>query len=464
MKNHSIIVLILLSLVVSACSWGQGNQSEAQAAQTTPEPTEIASVPVEAAAVETGDITLLYSYIGSLQAKDEVQLMPGVAGRIESVLVEVGDEVTADEPLATIERDRYVIQVRQAQAQLTAAKLNLAKMELGSRPEEIAAAEAAVEFAKANLKDVANIDDNERTTAAARLAQAETALRQAQTEYDKIAWAGDVGSTPQAAALEQATINYENALAAYELSTNPSDAQLAPLMAQLAQAELQLALTKSPFRSIDFDITRSNIEQAQAGLELANLNLDDTTIKAPFEGIIAELYISEGAMASQQAPVAYFISSQMEVVIEVEESRIGDIAPGQHAALSVSAYPDREFPAVVTSVAPLADKDTRTFTVKLTPTDEEGLLRSGMYAEASILADEREGTLLAPRSAVVLEGEEQVVYVVEDQTVERREVTTGIMDDGRIEILSGLEAGETVVTAGQPNLIDGAHVEVVNKL
>ena len=390
--------------------------------------------------------------------------MPAASGRVESVLVEVGDEVKKGDPIATIERERYIEQVRQAQAALTTAKLNLAKMELGSRPEEIAAAQAAVQLAKAALSDVAEIDDNERTAAAAALAQTQAALRQAQSEYDKIAWAGNVGEMPQALALEQATINYENALAAYNLQTNPSDSQLAPLMAQLTQAELALALTIQPFREIDYEIARTAIEQAESGLALANLQLADTTIEAPFDGIIAEVYITEGSAVGPQAGVVRQVSKEVEASIEVEESRISQIFDGQSASLQINAYPGQEFPARVTSVAPVADKDTRTFSVKVTPTDPEGQLRSGMYANTRLLIDEKENTLLVPRDAVTTINDQPTVYVIDGDRVEQRQVELGLTNDGQVEILAGLEAGETVVTAGQPNLTDGARVEVVNRL
>ncbi len=464
MKRLPVIILLVLlfgaTLLVSACN-SSAEEPVAQAAP--PEEEKKIGTPIEVDTVETGDIALIFSYTGDLQSKDEVNLIPAVAGRIESVLVEVGDEVKIGDPIATIERDRFIEQVRQAQAAVTVAKLNLAKMELGSRPEEIAAAQAAVELARAALNDVASIDDNERTTAAANLAQAEAALRQAQEAYDKIAWAGDVGQTPQALALEQATIAYENALAGYNLQTNPSDSVLAPLMAQLTQAELALALIKKPFRDIDFGIAQANIEQAEAAVAMANIQLDETTIKAPFDGLIAELYITEGAMAGQ-APIALFVSKEMEVTMEVEESRIGQIFEGQKASLQVTAYPDQEFPAAVTSIAPMADKDTRTFTVKITPLDESGLLRSGMYANVSLLIAEKQDTPLVPRTAVTILDDQEIVYVVNGDTVEQRPVTTGLANDGQIEILSGLEPGETVVTAGQPNLTDGAKIEVVNRL
>ncbi len=458
----SFILLLGLTLVLTGCGPAE-EPSQAQAASPEQEETE-ATTSVEVATVETGDIALIYSYAGNLRSKDEVSLMPAAGGRIESVLVEVGDEVKVEDPIATIERDRYIEQVRQAQAALTTAKLNLSKMELGSRPEEIAAAQAAVQLARAALNDVSSIDDNERTTAAANLAQAEAALRQAQTNYDKVAWAGDVGQTPQALALEQATIAYENALAAYNLQTNPSDSQLAPLMAQLTQAELQLALTRQPFRQIDYEIAKAGIEQAESALAIANLQLDETTVKAPFDGMIAELYITEGSTVGPQSPIALQVSKEIEVAIEVEESRIGQIEKGQNASLQVAAYPGQEFPAVVTSVAPVADQDTRTFTVKVTPIDEEGRLRSGMYANALLLIDEMQDTLLVPRDAVTTIDGQDTVYVIDGNRAEQRPVTTGLSNDGQIEIVSGLEAGESVVTAGQSNLIDGAKVEVVNRL
>jgi RND family efflux transporter MFP subunit len=464
MKRFSPLFFILflgLALVVTAC----GSSAEEPVAQAAPpEETVEIGTPVEVATVETGDIALIYSYAGNLQSKDEVSLMPAASGRVESVLVEVGDEVKAGDPIATIERDRYIEQVRQAQAALTTAKLNLAKMELGSRPEEIAAAQAAVQLARSALNDVASIDDNERTTAAANLAQAEAALRQAQTDYDKIAWAGDVGQTREALALEQATIAYENALAAYNLQTNPSDSQLSPLMAQLTQAELTLALAIQPFREIDFEIARTGIEQAESALAVANLGLDETTIEAPFDGVIAEVYITEGSTVGTQGSVVLEVSKEVEVSIEVEESRIGQVFKGQNASLQVTAYPGQEFPAAVTSVAPVADKDTRTFTVKITPVDEEGLLRSGMYANALVLIEEMKDTLLVPRDAVTEVNGQSSVYVVDGNMVEQRTVTTGLTNDGQIEITSGLEAGETVVIAGQSSLTDGAKIEVVNRL
>ncbi len=464
MRQKSIFLILFFAgsaLLATAC--GSSQAAEAQAQATAVGEVEIGT-PVEVADVATGDIALVYAYNGNLKSKDEVDVTPSISGKIEAVLVDVGDEVKAGDIIATIEQNVYLAQLKQAQAGLTRAELELQKMKIGTRPEEIAVAQAAVEVARAALDDVATIDDDERTSAAANLARTQAALRAAQAEYDKIAWAGDVGNKPEAVALEQATIAYENALADYNLRTNPSDSQLAPLIVQLAQAELNLVLKQQPFREVDFAIAESGTEQAKAAVELAEIQLDNTTIEAPFDGVIAELYVTTGSSVSPQSPVTRFVSSQVDVAVEIEESRIGQIFEGQNVSLQLGAYPGQVFPALVTSIAPTADDRTHTFTIEVTPVDSDGLLRSGMFANASILVAEKQDTVIVPRDAVTQVGNQSSVYVVELGSVKQQTVVTGLSDGNRIEILSGLEPGETIVTAGQPNLTDGAKVEVVNRL
>jgi HlyD family secretion protein len=459
-KISLLLVLLVVALIpLTACSPTAQSEPVAQAAALE----EVPAAPVEVAPVETGDIAVIYAYTGNIESAHSVNVMPGAAGRIETVLVEVGDELKTGDPIAVVESDVYETQLRQAEAGLEAARLGLAKMEEGTRPEQIAAAQAAVQFARNAVGDLTDISDDERTTAVAALAQAEAALRLAQSEYDKIAWAGQVGMMPQALQLEQATIGYEAAKAAYELQTNPSDLQLSPLMAQLAQAELALALAKNPFTETDFEMARNQVELAEAAVDMARIQMHETTIRAPFDGVVAELYVTEGSMVAPQAPAALFVSKPVEVILNVEESRISHVTEGQNAALQVTAYPGQDFPAIVTNVAPTADSQSHTFAVQVTPLDEDHVLRSGMYANVSLLIDEKQETLLVPRTALTEVAGQETVYVVgDDNTVEQRAVTTGLEEDGRIEILSGLTPGEQVVIAGHASLHDGSQVEVRN--
>ncbi|RMF04906.1 MAG: HlyD family efflux transporter periplasmic adaptor subunit, partial [Chloroflexi bacterium] len=396
------ILLILLLPAAALLTTGCGAIAEpASAAAPGDNPAADATaparaVPVEVAPVERGNISLLLNYTGNLQAQSDVTLVPKVSGQLEKLLVGVGDPVKKGDPIAVIEGDVYRAQLKQAQAALKQARLNLEKMEQGARPEEIAAARNALQLARAALNDVETIDDNERTTAAAALANAQAAVRRAQSEYDKVAWAGQVGQLPQGLALEQATNAYEQALAAYNLQTNPGDATLAPLEAQVVQAELKLTLAEKPFRPVDFELARAGIEQAEAAVELAALQVEYTTLNAPIDGVVAELYVDEGDMVGSSAPFGLVVSDQTEVKINVEESRLGQVFKGQHVSLNVAAYPGVDFPAVVSNVAPVADASTHTFEVTIVPLDEQGLLRSGMFADTTLLAEEKTNTLLVP--------------------------------------------------------------------
>lgn len=464
MKHPNFLNLISISILFSALFLTSACRSVAQPASAAAPPAEETSPAVEVAEVKTGDIALVFDYSGNLESQTDVTLVPRVSGQIQEVLVKVGDSVKAGDPIATLDQDVYAAQLKQAEAVLSQAQLKLQKMEEGARPEEVAAAESAFAISQTALNDVQNIDDNERTTAAASLANAQSALKLAQAEYDKIAWAGQVGETPQALTLEKATNTYEQALSAYQLQTNPSEAQLAPLKAALTKARLDLALAKQPFRPVDFELARAGIKQAEAAVELAQLQLNYTTVRAPFDGVIGEVYIHNGSMVDNKSPLALLVSTGVEVTVNVEENRLGQLAQGQHASLRVSAYPGLEFPGLVTSVAPIADKKTHTFVVKVTPLDKKGLLRSGMVADVSILAQEKKDTLLVPRSAVTVVEGHSMAYRVTDGRGERVPVTVGLSNDTDLEILSGLKAGDSVVVSGQSALPDGARVKVVPEL
>lgn len=463
LSPFSIVLLLGLALLVSACSGRPGASGNAEADEGTPTATPERIVPVEVAEVSTGDIDLVFSYSGSVQSEDEVDLTSGAAGTVEQLLVDVGDKVKAGDRIAVVDDATYIAQLKQAEAELARASLELSRIEQGSRPEEIIAARAAVELARAALNDVATVDDNERTKAAAELARTEADLKAAQAEYDKIAWAGEVGETPQAIALQQATINYENALADYTLDTNPSDSELSPLMLNLAQAELNLALTLEPFREVDVALARVGVQRAQAALDVSKIQLDETVIEAPFDGVISELYVAEGSRVGNQDEIVELLSDALEVEVEVQESRISQVTDGQSVSMQVTAYPGQEFPGVVTSIAPKGNTDTRTFKVTVTPTDGAELLRSGMFADVAILAQENNNTVLAPRSAIIQASDPPTVFVVaEDDHVEERKVNTGLFDNTRVEILSGLKPGEIVVTAGQGSLTEGTMVDITN--
>lgn len=455
---------IVLAMLLGAAGSAAGCASRGAAAETPPGAVEPPSaVPVEVATVESGPIAQVLEVTGNLQPQRSVTLVPRVGGQIDSVQARVGDRVKAGDPIAAIESDAYKLQLEQAQLGLEMARLTMAKAKQGTRPEQLRAARAAADIAHAALKDAKHPGESTRTIAAANLAQAEAAVRLAQYQYDKISWAGQAGMTQEGLQLQGATTAYQQAKAAYDLQTNPPDAALAALEGQVVQADLNLALAEKPVEQVDFDMAELGIKQAEAAVKQAQLQVDYATIRAPFDGIVSELYIHPGSMVGPSVPLASLISSELEAPVNVGETQIGQIAVGQNAALALAAFPGHSFPALVTSVAPAADANTHTFVVKVTAADPKGLLRSGMYADVSILAQEHPQALLVPRAAVTEVDGQKTVYVVAGGRVAPRAVTTGLTDADRIEVTSGLSAGEQVVVAGQADLTPGAPVKVVEE-
>ncbi len=452
----TLLAIALLAIVISGCNAAQA----APAAQVTVP--DVPPVAVEVANVSTGNIANILNYTGDLEPETSLSLVSIVSGAIEEVMVKAGDEVRAGDPILRIEDTTYRAQLKQAEAGLTVAQANLQKMLNGPRQEQIEMARVGLEAAQAQMEGVTTLTDDERTIAAAQLAQAEAALRLAQAQYDKIKWAGQASMTPQALQLEQATIAYQTAKAAYDMQENPDSTTLAQLRAAVRQAELNLKLAEDPFTDEDYALARASVSQAEGVVALAQYQVDNVILRAPFDGVIAEVYATVGAVGGPQLPAVKLISKDLKVKIEIPENQISQVYEAQPAALKVAAYPGEDFPGFVESIAPAADTTSHTFSADVGVQNEGGKLRAGMFATVAILLDEHANVILIPRSAVVDVDGQPAVYVVsaDEQTVMLRPVKTGLVDDGNIEITDGLSVGETIVTAGLNNLSDGAKITI----
>ena len=211
--------------------------------------------------------------------------------------------------------------------------------------------------------------NDQRTVAAANMAKAQAALQLAQHDYDKISSPARPAAARKLWRCNRPPSITSRLSPAYNLTIKPTDGQLAPLQNNLAQAQLKLALTKQPYIDSDLAQVQATVDQAKAALDLAKAQLGYATIRAPFDGVVAEVYVSHGAFVSTSTPVVNFISNAQEVALDVEEARIGQIKNDQHASLRVATYPGKDFAAMVTSVAPMADSRTHSFQIKVTPAD-----------------------------------------------------------------------------------------------
>jgi membrane fusion protein (multidrug efflux system) len=215
----------------------------------------------------------------------------------------------------------------------------------------------------------------------------------------------------------------------------------------------------------DYDRTRANLQKTQADLAAKRALLEKKTIRAPFPGILGIRQVDVGAFLE---PGDRIVSLQQLDPIYADfslpERYQSSISPGQQVSIQVKAWPDEHFEGKISAIDPRIDSNTRSVRLRATLANPKLLLRPGMFAEAHLLLPVRNHVVTVPQTAVMYNPYGNAVFVVQEQegalTVEYRNVQTGTVHNGNIEIRSGLQAGERVVSAGQLKLRNGMAVTI----
>jgi RND family efflux transporter MFP subunit len=219
----------------------------------------------------------------------------------------------------------------------------------------------------------------------------------------------------------------------------------------------------------------NQLNQAETALAEAKLEYDRSLhaesrnrLVTPIRGVILHLARDAAGqpMASGQLVAPGFVVAQVAPVdrliaeVDVVGSDVARVAVGQAARVRHHAFPDRRFEGRVARLAPTIDAVTRAMRVDVEVDNGGGLLRPGMFVEATVVGDRRDNVAVLPREAVAERGGKKVVFVLRGQSVDRREVTLGLGDDRVVEVLGGVAAGERIVTRGLETLADGTRVRV----
>lgn len=269
--------------------------------------------------------------------------------------------------------------------------------------------------------------------------------------------AGDVlarlDSRVPRAQLEQAQANLRGADAALELAT-----------AGFAQIEALLS-EKATSRSSHLQ-ARITLEQAQAQRDgaaaavlLAETALANTTLRAPWAGTIAAVQLEEGALVGPGAPAFKLVeTARLKVAVGVSASEIGRVAAGQTARIELPGPTDDvTLEGVLAHVGPEPDPISRTWPAEVL-IDNDGTLHSGQLARVAVVVGERDDAVVVPDNAVG-GTDDPTVFVVVGGVASERAVVIGQTLGDLVEIRSGVEAGDEVVTLGRQHLSDGAPIK-----
>jgi RND family efflux transporter MFP subunit len=222
-------------------------------------------------------------------------------------------------------------------------------------------------------------------------------------------------------------------------------------------------------------VAATSLEAAEAQLAVAAQDLENYTVRAPFAGIAVSKDAQPGEMVSPVSAGGGFTRTgistivdmeSLEIEVDVNESHIAKIQPGQPAAATLDAYPDWSIPATVRTIIPTADRQKATVKVRLAfdALDPRILPDMGVkvaFQEELEAGDEAPAVQsLVPGPAVRSDGGQNLVYVVDDGTVDRRAVSVGRDTGSDVEIIAGVQPGERVVVSGLEDLADGQKVRI----
>jgi membrane fusion protein (multidrug efflux system) len=210
-------------------------------------------------------------------------------------------------------------------------------------------------------------------------------------------------------------------------------------------------------------VAESNAAAQRAQLGVTEQALADATVRAPFSGVVGRRLVKPGEFVQVGTPLVEFVSlDPIEVVFHLAEVDSGRVAVGQQVEVTVAPYPGEIFEATVDVVYPTIDPQSRTLRVKATLANPDGRLRPGLFARADLGIAMRRSVTMVPEESVLQRSDGSVVFrLVGADRVERRVVEIGEFHRGMIEVRSGLEAGDVIVTRGHADLVDGAVVRPV---
>ncbi len=359
--------------------------------------------PSQLAKVEKGDIARSVVATGKIQPITKVEVKSKASGIVTRLDVDINQHVRQGQNLAQLDQAEIIAQVNAQKAQLAAAESNAR------------AAQAAIQYDQVNA-EAPDLPNYKHT-------------------YDRALEMSRDGVVSQQA--------LDDAQQKYLAAANTRDKALAQITvdtSKLHQAEAQVA-------------------QAQASLNQLQEQFSYTTIVSPMDGVILSRDVELGDAVSSilvmgsTATLVMTIGDINQVYVQgkVDESDIGKVYMGQPARIKVESFKDKNFLGKVTKIAPLGvEKDNvTTFEVRVSIDNPGGELKANMTANAEILLDEHKGVLTVPEQAVIYDKDRNASVEVPDPKEKRgrRKVAlkAGISNGTRTEILSGLNAGETVI-------------------
>jgi multidrug efflux pump subunit AcrA (membrane-fusion protein) len=393
------------------------------AACASPPPPKVEVVrPVKTMVVDAGDEARSRSFPGTVEASRRVELAFRVPGVVVALPVREGQEVKAGEVIGELRKDEFQARLDALRGQLDQARSGLDALRRGERGEELARRESQVRAARARLSN-------------------------ARAQYNRFR-----------------TLLRESAVSRVEFEATETEYRVAREEYEAAKRTLEIGTVG---RVEDIEAAEASVRGLEGRVVEANLQLEDATLRAPFDGVIAQRFVEQGQTVQAKQPVVRFQDvDEVDIGADVPETVMAsDIRRADLVSLvaELSGAPGLRFPVELREIAQVGDPVTQTFRVTVSMRRPDGIrMLPGMTAtvtatfrRAAILGER----ILVPVTSVAQQDGQASVWLVDgDEKVVRRPVTLGGVTGGRVEVLDGLEPGERIVIAGVHSLRDGMQI------
>jgi len=376
---------------------------------------------VETVVLTSGAGSRQIRLLGQVEAGESATLSSQLDGTVQEVLVREGDRVTSGMIVAVLDGADSRLALAEAQARLAQERSNLARLQVGTRPEVLVQREAELDAARARELE-------------------------AQDNLERIS-----GLTEQGALSQRDLI---------EARAESSTARSEKLRVEATLAEAQAGATQE-----EMDAQQGLVDAAGASVEQAQLRMERTEIRSAFSGVVQSREADPGDYVEASDPVLTVVSDRtLDIFLELPESLSGQVAPGMRVTLNARALPDWQQATRITAVVPTADTASRRQLVRVSLDNPPSRLVPGMAIQASLaMPIDSIGNFIAPRDALTRRGNEWLLFVVDDDRAQELEVEM-VADLGQEVVIanSELREGQTVVVTGGDGLANGAAVQVVN--
>ena len=440
-------------------------------------------VQVTVVAATRGDISESVSVTGAVSplADHEAKVAPQAAGRIAKVFVQTGSFVEKGQTLAmlvpgstpgqlqqaaaavrlareTLVQTRFNLTgqiqtqhaaVNQAELSLKAQQVALAKMRAGSRPQEVVQATANVAAAEATLTSARQALNRDQTLFSEGLLarkDLETAEQQEKTA-------------------EAALVTVQQALSLVRQGNRPEDIRAGEVAVEQAAEALravkgQTVQNRSKWQ--DVRIAEAQLASAEGALHVMQAQAGFLSVIAPLSGYVVGRTVNAGENVDVTSVIATVVDlSRVRLLLNVPADKVSQVKTGQSVQFFTDANPSVGHEATVTTINRVIDPASNTVQIEASATNSDRSLRDDGFVKAQILVRLQRGVVIAPVAAIVERDGKPTVFVVgSDKVVKAHAVGLGIQAADRVEIKSGLQVGERIVTTGAYELDDGTAVEV----